>query len=117
MTFQESIRVCVRKYADFNGTASRSEYWWFFLFVMLGQAVASVLMFRAAPDVPTLFSLLTILPLLAAGSRRLHETGRSGWWQLLGLIPLAGFIILAVFLAQPGRAATADSRSAATRTG
>ena len=112
MTFQDSIRVCLRKYADFNGTASRPEYWWFFLFVMLGQAVASVLFFRAAPNLPTLFSLLTILPLLAAGSRRLHDTGRSGWWQLIGLVPVAGFFVLVFFFAQPGGAAAVDQRRA-----
>jgi uncharacterized membrane protein YhaH (DUF805 family) len=103
MTFQESIGVCFRKYADFNGTATRSEYWWFFLFVVLGQAVASVLRFRAAPDGTTLFSLLTILPLLAVGSRRLHETRRSGWLQLLGLVPVAGFVVVLIFLAQPAK--------------
>src|SRR5262249_30241912 len=85
MTFQESIRVCLTKYADFSGTASR--------------AAASA----AAQNYGTIFFLATLLPLLAAGARRLHDTGRSGWLQLMGLIPVAGNIILIVFLAQEPR--------------
>lgn len=99
MTFQESIRVCFTKYADFNGTASRSEYWWFVLFLVLGGAVASVL----AHSYSTIFFLVTLLPLLAAGARRLHDAGRSGWFQLFGLVPVAGIIVLSVFLAQEGK--------------
>jgi len=117
MTFQESIGTCFRKYADFYGTASRSEYWWFLLFVVLGEAVASVLRLRAAPDATTLFSLLTILPLLAAGSRRLHDTGRSGWQQLLGLIPVGGLVIVLFLLARPGKEETVVSGSAPKGTG
>ena len=97
MTFQESIRVCFTKYADFDGTASKSEYWWFVLFLALGGAIASVL----APTYGTIFFLATLLPLLAAGARRLHETGRSGWWQLFGFVPVGGIVVLVVLLTQP----------------
>ena len=96
MSFQESIRVCLSKYADFNGTASRAEYWWFVLFLLLGGAVTSVFDERYV----TVFFLLMLLPTIAVGARRLHETGRTGWLQLFGLIPVAGVIILAVFMAQ-----------------
>jgi len=102
MTFQESIRVCFAKYADFSGTASRSEYWWFVLFLVLGGAVASVI----APTYGTIFSIGTLLPLLAAGTRRLQDTGRSGWLQLIGLVPAAGIVILAIFRAQEGQERT-----------
>lgn len=101
MTFQESIRVCFTKYADFNGTASRSEYWWFVLFLCLAGAAASVI----ADSWSSIFFIATILPLLAAGARRLHDTGRSGWLQLFALVPIAGFVIVAIFLAQEGREA------------
>lgn len=101
MTFQESIRVCFTKYADFTGTASRSEYWWFILFLALAGAVASVV----APSYGTIFFLATLLPLLAAGARRLRDSGRSGWLQLIGLVPVAGIIVLVVFLAQEGKEA------------
>jgi len=99
MSFQESIRVCFTKYADFNGTAPRSEYWWFVLFVALAGAAASVI----GPSYGTIFFLATLLPLLAAGTRRLRDTGRSGWLQLIGLIPVAGIGILAIYLAQEGK--------------
>ena len=96
MTFQESIRVCLTKYADFTGTASRSEYWWFVLFLALGGAAASTL---GDPFVP-LFFIAALLPLLAAGARRMHDTGNSGWLQLIGLVPVAGLVVLVVLLAQ-----------------
>jgi uncharacterized membrane protein YhaH (DUF805 family) len=98
MTFQESIKVCFNKYVDFSGRASRSEYWWFALFILLGSCVLSIF----SHWLNLLFVLGTLLPSLAAASRRLHDTGRSGWWQLIGLIPLIGIIVLIVFLAQEG---------------
>ena len=98
MTFQQSIRICFSKYAYFSGTASRSEYWWFVLFLLLAGAVASVL----SPSSATVFFIATLLPLLAAGTRRLRDTGRSGWLQLIALVPVAGIGILAIYLAQEG---------------
>ena len=98
MTFQESIKVCLSKYADFSGRASRSEYWWFMLFLVLVSAGASMI----SPVLSGLFSLGTLLPALAAATRRLHDTNRSGWWQLITLVPVIGFIILLIFLAQEG---------------
>lgn len=104
MTFQDSIKVCFNKYVDFSGRASRSEYWWFALFVFLGSVVLSMFSFW----LQVLFLLGTLLPQLAAASRRLHDTNRSGWWQLICLVPLIGWIVLIVFLAQEG-SSTSDS--------
>lgn len=98
MTFQESIKVCFSKYADFSGRASRSEYWWFFLFIILAGAIVSMLDNKLGG----VFYLATLLPSLAAATRRLHDTSRSGWWQLICLVPLVGLIVLLVFLAQKG---------------
>jgi uncharacterized membrane protein YhaH (DUF805 family) len=100
MTFLESIKTCFNKYATFDGTASRSEYWWFFLFLCLAAAFCGVF----SPTLRTLFNIATLLPSLAVGTRRLHDTDRSGWWQLLVLVPLIGWIILIVFWAQESRA-------------
>ena len=108
MTFQESIRQCFLKYAEFNGRASRAEYWWFFLFVVLAGGVLSALGNKLAGA----FYLATLLPSLAAASRRLHDTERSGWWQLVALVPLVGLIVLLVFLTQKSRDA-ADVTGAA----
>ena len=96
MTFQESIRVCLTKYADFSGRALRSEYWWFFLFIVL----ASIALSMVSHVLSALFSLGTLLPSIAAAARRLHDTNRSGWWQLISFLPVIGIIILIVFLAQ-----------------
>ena len=99
MTFQESIRVCFTRYFDFSGRATRSEYWWFFLFLVLGGLLGVVL----SPIASGLFTLATLVPSTAVATRRLHDTRRSGWWQLIVLVPLLGIIVLLVFLAQEGR--------------
>lgn len=99
MTFQESIKVCFSKYADFSGRALRSEYWWFALFCFLGGIAAQAI----SPTVSILFSLGIILPIIAAATRRLHDTNRSGWWQLISLIPIVGWIIIVIFLAQESK--------------
>ena len=101
MRFQESIRVCFTKYADFNGRAGRPEYWWFALFII----VTSLVMSKLSPTLGGVFSLATLLPSIAAAARRLHDTNRSGWWQLIAVVPLVGIIVLVVFLAQDGRSA------------
>ena len=101
MTFTDAIKTCFSKYADFNGRASRSEYWNFFLFTilvtiafnMLGRPMGIMML-------SMVFSLATLLPSLAVGARRLHDTNRSGWMLLIGLIPLVGWIVLIVFLVQ-----------------
>jgi uncharacterized membrane protein YhaH (DUF805 family) len=96
MTFEESIKTCFAKYAIFQGRASRSEYWWFALFIMLGSMAASIVDARLSG----LFTLGTLLPSLAAATRRLHDTGRSGWWQLVVLVPVLGFLALIYFLCE-----------------
>lgn len=99
MNFGAAIQTCFRKYADFNGTAARPEFWWWVLFCFLGNVILSTLMFRLG----NLFALATLLPSLAVGARRLHDTDRSGWLQLLGLIPVIGWILLIIWCAEPGK--------------
>jgi len=96
VTFAESIRTCFSKYVDFNGVASRSEFWWFILFVFLASLVLSFI----SSTLTNIFGLAVLLPELAVGARRLHDTGRSGWWQLLLLVPVIGLIVLIVFWVQ-----------------
>jgi uncharacterized membrane protein YhaH (DUF805 family) len=109
MNFQESVKVCFTKYADFEGRATRPEYWWFFLFIL----VVSLALSMVSSVLSGLFSLATLLPSIAAATRRLHDTNRSGWWQLIVLVPLIGLIVLIVFLAQEGKPSTAPSGSIA----
>jgi uncharacterized membrane protein YhaH (DUF805 family) len=100
MTFQEAVKACLNNFATFTGRASRPEFWYFFLAVFLVSVVANLI----SDILGLLVSLATIVPMLAAGARRLHDTGRSGWWQLIGLVPLLGGIVLLVLLAQKGEA-------------
>jgi uncharacterized membrane protein YhaH (DUF805 family) len=99
MTFQDAVKVCFSKYADFSGRASRAEYWWFFLFILLVSAATSLF----SNTLSGLFSLATLVPSIAAAARRLHDTNRSGWWQLIVLVPVVGLVVLIVFLAQEGK--------------
>ena len=100
MNFIDAVKTCFRKYADFNGRARRPEYWWFTLFLVLASFVFDMF----GDVVYLLFSLATLLPSLAVGARRLHDTNRSGWWQLLWIVPVIGWIVMIVFLVQEGEA-------------
>ncbi|MHB8132674.1 MAG: LuxR C-terminal-related transcriptional regulator [Anaerolineaceae bacterium] len=97
MTFFESILVCFKKYAEFNGRASRLEFWWFALFITL---VTSALVY-ISETLGSVFLIATLLPLLAVGTRRLRDTGKSGWWQLFLLVPVGGLVILGFLWAEP----------------
>jgi len=97
MTFVESILVCFKKYAEFNGRASRSEFWWFALFITLIASAFAYIHETAA----SVFLIAVLLPLLAAGARRLNDTGKSPWWQLFLLAPVGGIVALAILWAQP----------------
>jgi uncharacterized membrane protein YhaH (DUF805 family) len=96
---QATLR-CVRdKYADFSGRAGRAEFWYF----MLGWLVAStVLGLLHLHFLNLLLNLGLLVPGLAAGTRRLHDVDKSGWFQLLGLIPVIGFILVVYWMTLPG---------------
>ena len=112
MSFGESVRSVYGNYAKFDGRASRSEYWWFQLFVIL-VAVAWVIvavLFASARVYSLitivgigilLFYLATIIPSFAVICRRLHDSDRSGWWFWITLIPYVGALILLIFLVLP----------------
>jgi len=94
-------------YAIFTGRSRRSEYWLFFLFLILGSMVAAAIdaVVTGANLISSLFSLGVLLPSIAVGVRRLHDTDRSGWWMLLMFLPLIGTIWLVVlfcFDSMPG---------------
>ena len=104
MNFGQAIAVCMRKYATFSGRASRSEFWWFGLFLAL-MSWGSILVGVIFPPAWILYPIVNLglaLPALAAGCRRLHDTGRSGWWQLLHLTGF-GTILLIVWWIQGSR--------------
>ena len=98
MTLIESVKTCFSKYADFSGEASRSEYWWFQLFgwlALLGAALISQKL-----GLVVIFGLF--LPKLSVTTRRLHDLGRSGWWQLIYFLPGIGWILLDLYLVLKG---------------
>jgi uncharacterized membrane protein YhaH (DUF805 family) len=101
MDFQTAVRTCLSKFVGFEGRARRSEFWWFYLACLVTLLVAAFVdgVLGGTGILYGLVALALFLPLLAAQIRRLHDTGRSGWWVLIGLIPLVGAIVLIVFLA------------------
>lgn len=101
MSFVDAVKLCFTKFADFEGRAKRPEFWWFVLFCVVGSLVLGIV----SSYVSWAFSLATLIPSLAVGARRLHDVNKSGWLQLLGLIPILGWIYLIYVCAQPGDAA------------
>jgi DNA-binding CsgD family transcriptional regulator len=97
MTFYAAILTCFKKYADFSGRASRPEFWWFMLFILL---VASAFAY-VSETLVSIFLIAVLLPLLAAGTRRLRDTGKSAWWQLFLMAPVGGIVLLGILWAQP----------------
>ena len=99
VSFLDAIRRGLVGYAEFDGRAGRPEYWWFVLFVALVTSVGTLI----SEAVGGIVLLLLLIPLAAAGARRLHDIGRSGWWQLFALAPL-GFVVPLFLLVLPTEA-------------
>lgn len=109
MNIQTATRICFQKYADFTGRAQRAEYWWFALAIFLISLVLTIVdvaLFEGAVEdigvFSTIFGLATMIPSFAVGARRLHDINRTGWWQLLWLVPVVGWIVLLIFLVSKG---------------
>ncbi|MEL6196327.1 MAG: DUF805 domain-containing protein [Pseudomonadota bacterium] len=124
----EAVGTCLAKYVTFSGRAGRAEFWWFFVFVAIGVMLMSMLdgvfggaAATALPDrmrpqegyeplfeyglpapITGIFLALTALPFLAVGARRFHDRAMSGWWMIALLLPVAGWIVIAAFLALEG---------------
>lgn len=121
MTMMQAVQSVYRNYLTFSGRAARSEYWWFFLFSTIVSIVIAVIETRLGLGQGTfgtvdggfsanydggilsgIWALGNFLPSLAVGVRRLHDTDRSGWWLLILLVPLIGWIVLLVFFCSRG---------------
>ncbi len=102
----EHFTAAFSNFANFKDRATRKQYWMFvlfyfiFYFILLGIEVG-----LGIPFISAVFSLVLLVPSLSYGARRLHDIGRSGWWQLLLLVPLIGAIILVVMFALPTKEA------------
>ena len=90
MSFVESIESGFKKYFVWKGRASRSEFWWFYLFTFLGSIITSILdLYTGTAVLGLVFNLATFFPFLSVLIRRLHDTGHSGWWYWIALLPIA----------------------------
>ncbi|MEK7298558.1 MAG: DUF805 domain-containing protein [Candidatus Margulisiibacteriota bacterium] len=103
----------LKKYAQFSGRSHRREYWMFFLVNLVISVLLNVIdgilgleMGKSVGVLSAIYGLAMIIPSLSVGARRLHDTGRSGWWLLLSLIPIIGWIVLIVFLVQDSQPGT-----------
>lgn len=106
MGFTQAISSGLSNYATFRGRSSRSAFWWFYLFnflVSLGAAIIGSLVSETAGEVlHLLVTLVFLVPNIAIAARRLHDIGRSGWWQLLA-VTLIGLLVLIYWWAQPSQ--------------
>lgn len=96
MGFSQAVKSVFSNYANFSGRARRSEYWYFALFLLIISLI---------PIVNLIVGLISIIPSIAVSVRRLHDIGKSGWWLLLFLIPIIGYIVLLIWActdSQPG---------------
>lgn len=98
MNFIDAVKTCLSKYVNFKGRATRSEYWWFVLFVTIIQGTT----IPFSLTIQAIAVAVLALPMLAAGVRRLHDINRSGWWYWICLIPAIGVFILLYWLISEG---------------
>lgn len=107
VTFVEAVKMALQQnYCNFSGRSSRSEYWWFCLFsFIVGVIVSAIFSFNENISMVAngVVTLALLLPGIGVAVRRLHDTNRSGWWLLLGFIPLIGAIVLLIWYVQPSQ--------------
>ncbi|MGH7734691.1 MAG: DUF805 domain-containing protein [Gemmatimonadales bacterium] len=102
VNFNYYLDPITKHYADFQGVMGREPFWMFVLFnFIIGLVLGLVLGIIHLYPLSYIYSLALLLPSLSAGVRRLHDTGKSGWWVLVALIPLVGWIYLIYLYCQP----------------
>jgi len=108
MDFFAAVKSALNKYATFTGRASRSEFWFFYLFLAIVDSIAGVvdafILNNSNSPLTIIMGLGFFVPLIAVATRRLHDIDRSGWWQLLAFLPIIGTIILIIWLCTAGTA-------------
>jgi|ETNmetMinimDraft_11_1059920.scaffolds.fasta_scaffold19023_2 uncharacterized membrane protein YhaH (DUF805 family) len=102
INFFQSIKICFQKFFIFKGRASRSEYWWFYLFYIVTGTIPSFIPNELVMAFGWIMIILLLIPSLAVIVRRLHDINKSGWFILVSLIPLVGAIILLVKTIEKG---------------
>lgn len=99
MTFQEAIKVCLNKYADFSGRASRAEFWWFVLLNFIIGVLANV---PYVGYLAMIAGLALLVPYFAVCWRRMHDIGKGGGWWFINFVPIIGFIWFIILAVKPG---------------
>ena len=104
LTFKEAVTRVFNKYAQFNGRASRAEFWWFMLFCVIVGFIFGILTSISSvfAYISYLFNLAVFIPVLAVSWRRLHDIDKAGGWWFINFVPLVGFIIFIIWCAKPG---------------
>ena len=110
ITMDKAIKICFSKYVKFDGKASRSEYWYFWLFCFCMEIIPVIFAFIIDKEeislsllaVSFIYSIVSFLPMLSAAVRRLHDVGKSGVYLLVSFIPMVGGFILLYFLCEKG---------------
>ena len=104
MDFMTAVRTCLSKYVTFSGRAQRSEFWWFYLFNIIGSVVTNIIdtSIIGMPATSILWMLGLLLPGIAVSVRRMHDLDKSGWWIFIVLIPIVGIILYIYWFVQRG---------------
>ena len=104
VSFGDAVSLGFKNYVKFEGRSTRAEYWWWFLFVTIVVVGLNVVdgIIGAAGILGGIFQLLVFLPGIALGARRLHDIDKSGWWQLLWIAVLIGWVILIIWYVKQG---------------
>lgn len=100
MSFFDAIKSGLTQYATFRGRSTRPEFWWFMLFCALAASLSEWLVGEGFSGLVT---LALLVPALAVAARRLHDIGRSGWWQLIVWVPVVGILVALYWYVQPSR--------------
>jgi uncharacterized membrane protein YhaH (DUF805 family) len=98
----DAISTCFSKYVDFSGRATRAEYWWWVLIMGFGAIIVGESLNLIHPAAGSIVGVALLLPGLAVAVRRLHDIDKSGWWLLIALVPLIGWLVLIIFYAKRG---------------
>ena len=103
MDIQQSVKTVLSNYAKFEGRSGRPEYWWWVLAYIIAAVIINVVgsIVGLGEILVNLLALAVLIPNIAVSVRRFHDIGKSGWWVLIGLIPLVGWIAFIYFAAQP----------------